>query len=68
MTAAHEIATGSIAGTVSVAIVRDPADRKTRFAVSYENQVTPWLSRHRLQDGARLNAGALTLAHPLGRR
>ena len=68
MTAAHEIASGSIAGTASVAIVRDAADRNARFAVSYESPVTPSLSLHRLQDGAHLDAGALTLAEPLGRR
>jgi hypothetical protein len=41
MTAAHEIATGSIARIVSVAIARDPTAREASFAVTCESEATP---------------------------
>lgn len=63
---AHQIATRAIGGTVSVVIIRDPADGSARHAVSYEGGVTRWLSRHRFPDATQADAGALTLADFLG--
>ena len=62
----HQIITRAIGGTVSVAVVRDPADGAARYAVSYESNASQWLSRHRFHDVAQADAGALTLAEFLG--
>lgn len=66
MLAAHQIATRTIGGTVSVTIIRDPADGTARYAVSYESRGDQWLSRHRFPDVAQADAGAVTLADFLG--
>jgi hypothetical protein len=64
--AAHQIATKAIGGTVSVTVIRDPADGTPRYAVSYESRAEQWLSRHRFHDVSQADAGALTLADFLG--
>ena len=56
---AHQIATRAIGGTVSVTIIRDPADGTPRYAVSYESRSEHWLSRHRFQDVSQADAGAV---------
>lgn len=66
MTPAHEIATRAIGGTASVVVLRDIAEGGNHFLVSYESRATQWLSRHRFQDVAQADAGALTLADFLG--
>jgi hypothetical protein len=66
MLAAHQIATRAIGGTVSITVIRDPADGAARYAVSYESSASQWLSRHRFHDIAQADASALTLADFLG--
>ena len=63
---AHQIATRAIGGTVSVTLVRDPADGSVRHCVAYTSRADQWLSRHRFQDVAQAEAGAITLADFLG--
>lgn len=63
---AHQIATRAIGGTVSVTVIRDPADGLARYAVSYESRGDRWLSRHRFQDIAQAEAGGLALSDFLG--
>jgi hypothetical protein len=63
---AHQIATRVIGGTVSIAIVRDPADGSARYTISYESRADRWLSRHRFPDIAQAEASALTLSDFLG--
>jgi hypothetical protein len=63
---AHQIATRAIGGTVSVTVVRDPADGLARYAVAYESRSDRWLSRHRFQDIAQAEAGGLALSDFLG--
>jgi hypothetical protein len=62
----HQIITRTIGGTVSVTVVRDPADGAARYAVLYESRASQWLSRHRFHDVSQADAGALTLAEFLG--
>jgi hypothetical protein len=62
----HQIITRAVGGTVSVTIMRDPSDGSARYAVSYQSAGAEWLSRHRFQDLAQADAGALTLADFLG--
>ncbi|MCK1517281.1 hypothetical protein IVB22_33215 [Bradyrhizobium sp. 190] len=64
----HQVITRAIGGTVSVTIIRDPADGAARYAVSYENRggAQRWLSKHRFPDVDQADAGALTLADFLG--
>jgi hypothetical protein len=57
---AHQIATRAIGGTVSITIIRDPADGSARYAVSYESRGGRWLSRHRFQDITQAEAGGLS--------
>lgn len=64
--AAHQIATRTIGGTVSVTIIREPSDGSVRFAVGYESRGEQWISKHRFHDAAQADAGALTLADFLG--
>jgi hypothetical protein len=64
--AAHQIATRALGGTVSIAIVRDPADGSIRHCVAYQSRAAQWLSRHRFQDVGQAEAGAITLADFLG--
>jgi hypothetical protein len=64
--AAHQIATRAIGGTVSVTIIRDPADGSAGYAVTYGSRGDQWQSRHRFSDVAQADAGALTLADFLG--
>ncbi|MBR1277470.1 hypothetical protein [Bradyrhizobium sp. AUGA SZCCT0283] len=65
---AHQIVTRAIGGTVSITILREPADGSARYAVTYENRggAQRWLSKHRFPDVAQADAGALTLADFLG--
>jgi len=65
-TAAHQIATRALGGTVSIAIIRDPADGSVRHCVTYQSHASQWLSRHRFQDVSHAEAGAITLADFLG--
>jgi hypothetical protein len=62
----HQIITKAIGATVSVLVIRDPADGASRHAVSYECGVTHWVSRHLFEDIAQAEAGCLTLADFLG--
>lgn len=62
----HQIVTRAIGATVSVTIIRDPADGGARYAVSYASRGDQWLSRHRFPDVAQADAGAMTLADFLG--
>jgi hypothetical protein len=64
----HQIITRAIGGTVSVATIRDPAEGKTKYVVSYENRggLQPWLSKHHFPDVAQADAGCLVLADFLG--
>jgi hypothetical protein len=62
----HQIITRALGATVSVVVIRDPADGTARHAVSYESGASYWLSRHRFPDVAQAEAGCLTLADFLG--
>ena len=66
MTLAHQIATRAAGGSVTVAVIRDPADGSARYTVSYESRGDRWLSGHRFPDIAQSEAAALTLADFLG--
>jgi hypothetical protein len=57
--AAHQIATRALGDTVSVTVIRDPADGAPRFAASYESNASQWRSRHRFHDVAQAEAEAL---------
>ena len=49
----HQTVTRAVGGTVSVTIIRDPADGAARYAVSYQSGGTEWLSRHRFLPSTR---------------
>lgn len=66
MTLAHQIATRAVGGTVSVSVIRDPADGSARYTVSYQSRGDRWQSRHRFQDIGQAEAGALSLSDFLG--
>jgi hypothetical protein len=63
---AHQIATRVVGGSVSVAVVRDPAEGSTKFTVVYESRAFFWQSRHRFQEIEHAQAGARTLSDFLG--
>jgi hypothetical protein len=62
----HQVITRALGGTVSIAIVREPADGSIRHCVAYRSHASQWLSRHRFQDVSQAEAGAITLADFLG--
>jgi len=62
----HQVITRALGGTVSIAIVRDPADGSIRHCVTYQSRAAQWLSMHRFQDVSQAEAGAITLADFLG--
>ena len=66
MTLPHQVITRALGGTVSIAIVRDPADGFIRHCVAYQSHGAHWLSRHRFPDVGQAEAGAITLADFLG--
>lgn len=63
---AHQIATRAVGGSVSVAIIRDPADGTSKFVVAYESSAWRWMSRDRFPDVCQAEAGALVLSDFLG--
>ncbi len=55
---AHQIATRAVRGSVSVVVMRDPADGSERHAVAYTSQGERWLSDRRVDDPSHADAAA----------
>jgi hypothetical protein len=66
VTLPHQAITRALGGSVSVVVIRDPADGSIRHCVTYNSRGAQWLSRHRFPDVSQAEAGAITLADFLG--
>ncbi|MGY3494173.1 hypothetical protein [Bradyrhizobium sp. USDA 4502] len=67
MSSAVQKATRAIGGTVSIGLVRNPADGGARWAVLYTSKATHWQSPQ-FDEVSQAEAAALVLATFLGAR